>query len=115
MLKGYIRFVQISYASPGTTVKPSPRKAWLILSGCVYHVTASASVMYITDPTLGAEFYFYWTKADTDGTGIANIFTAETGAIRASYSPIFICDGKVITLTGGAGCTAWLQVLEFDY
>ena len=122
LFNGYLS--QPIVINTGEGKSPAAGRAWLVLTGLITHVTATATNVYVdgkkeATPFNGKDTTFYQQIAAAESStyplfGAYPSLETAIGTKTTPWQPVFVMSNQVIHMTGGTASYAVLSVLEFD-
>lgn len=113
--KGELRTIRIA---TGNAAKPDMGKKWLLITGRIYHITGTDSVLWV-QPVSGNQGVNAVTQTwktvvqSTVGNEFCPIFNTEANVEQSQWHLIVISDTENIRLSAGATAYVLIVVLEW--
>lgn len=116
MLKtGYKRHIRLFALE---TKNPPAGRHWLIIGGCIGHITLTDSILYAGDENQmfgsGGWIIFRTVIPSASATGAYSIFNTAGAVTQAQICPLYVLeDNEILYFNGGAGSEAAVEVIEW--
>lgn len=114
---GYVVRVDLPAQAGARTVKPPPNKGWMIIGGCVNHVTGTATVVLICDTSTVNDHEILIQIPAASASNLYPIFLglqSNNVDFSAAWTMNIVMGDEKVYFAGDAAAFGYLKCIEFD-